>query len=109
MELLTKEVLEKLPEFGETGELTSEQIDVPVKYFHLALQWRWYVYEYDRERKIFFGFANLINENFAELGTVSLESLEKIDKFGFRVERDIHWETMKLSDVIEKVKAGEHL
>ena len=96
MELLTEELKEKLP-----GLYTSEGQEDPLvicKFFHPRSNWTWYAIEFDGD-DVFFG---LVRGHFTELGNFSLRELEAFrDSWGLGIERDIHFEPTRLSEVEE--------
>jgi len=94
MKLLTKEILKNLPAtYGNEG-LKNSQIKVVVKFFAPSGSASWYATEYCPETKVFFGFANLGDDQMAELGYFSLEELENIRlPLGLSVERDLQWDS----------------
>ena len=56
-----------------------------------------------------FGFANLGDARCAELGYVLLSQLEEIKlPLGLGIERDIHYDSGSLKDLMAKVKAIAH-
>lgn len=111
MKLLTKEILKKLPNIGETAELSSDQVKVPLKLFNPMGEGRWYITEYDPEERLCFGFANLGDPEMAELGYISLTELESVRlPLGMKIERDMYFGfNHTLKEVIETVKAGKHI
>ena len=98
MELLTKELRGKLP-----GLYTKEGEDDPLvicKFFHPRSSWTWYAIEYDGD-DTFFG---LVRGHCTELGYFSLSELEAFrDSWGLGIERDIHFEPTRLSEVEKKL------
>ena len=129
--LITKEIERALEKQGDTSQMAPENIMVVAKFFALGSGATWYLYDWDRETRgkdgeaTDFGFpprnendppnrlwvfANLGNADDAECGTVLLQELQSLKMGGIpRVERDIHWEPMPLSEVIAKIKSGGHL
>ncbi len=92
MKLLTKEILEKLPPLYTNEGKSPEEVKVIVKFFNPFGAGTWYATEYDPETKTFFGYADLGNRNFAELGYFSLAELESLRlPGGLGVERDLHF------------------
>lgn len=69
MELLTKEIEEKLPKFME-GDGTAL-----VKFVLPDTKWKWYVCEYDTEAKTFYG---LIEGEDKKWGKFTLEELQSL-------------------------------
>ena len=111
MKLFTKEILNKLPKIGETGELEAKDVKVPLKLFNPAGAGTWYITEYDPEEKLAFGFVNLGDPEMAELGYVSIQELEELKlPFGLGVERDMWFGfDHTLEEVMNTVKQGGHI
>ena len=94
MELLTKEVRDKLPSLYTTGE--EKDPLVVCKFFHPLSGWTWYAIEFDGE-DIFFG---LVKGHCTEFGSFSLSELEAFrDSWGLGIERDLDFEPKRLSEV----------
>jgi len=94
MKLLTKEILKKLPPIYTNSNKENNQIKVIVKFFLPGSGASWYATEYDPIEKLFFGFANLGDDEMAELGYFSLQEIEGIrhPKIpSLKVERDRFW------------------
>jgi hypothetical protein len=92
MKLLTKEILKKLPPLYANENLSPEETKVIVKFFNPCGAATWYATEFEPETGTFFGYVNLGNRDFAELGYFSLEELEAIRlPGGLGIERDIHF------------------
>ncbi len=75
-----------------------------VKFFNPYGAATWYATEYDPETGNFFGYVDLGDRRFAELGYFSLEELESIKlPGGLGIERDIHFGyDHTLADVMKK-------
>ena len=67
MEILTKEIEEKLPKMME-GDGTAH-----IKFILPETKWKWYVCEYDTETKTFYG---LVEGEDKKWGKFSLEELQ---------------------------------
>ena len=96
MELLPKEVREKLPPlYSQENEPDPLVI---VKYFHRLSSWTWYATEGSPEGEdfLFFGW---VNGDFPELGYFSLNEMQAVHVMGLGIERDEHFTPMKLSEV----------
>lgn len=94
MQLLTKEIRERLPELGATQHMRDPEAQV--KFFTPWSNWTWYGVEYDGE-DIFFGLVQGFEE---ELGYFSLNEIESArGPFGLRIERDIGFKPTRLSQV----------
>ena len=96
MELLPKEVREKLPPlYSQENEPDPLVI---VKYFHPLSSWTWYATEGSPEGEdfLFFGW---VNGDFPELGYFSLNEMQAVNVGGLGIERDLHFTPKKLSEV----------
>lgn len=98
MKLMTKEILDKIPDLY--SQENEEDPIVHVKFFHPMSNWRWYAYEYSPDTRLFFG---LVKGDEEELGYFSLEELEATRIKGMGIERDMHFKPTPLS----KVTSGE--
>lgn len=103
MKLLTTEILNKFREQGDTSYKSAHETLVIVKYFNPCGAGTWYAVEYDPENRIFFGYANIGDPSFAELGYFSLDDLENYRSAnGMGLERDLYFsETTTLQEVID--------
>ena len=85
MQLLTKEIIKKLPALRETEGQGKEAV-AQVKFFTPDSNWTWYGVEYDAEQRMFFGLVDGFEK---EIGYFGLDELEEIKgPFGLKVERD---------------------
>ncbi len=101
MELLSKEIKDKLPKLGET-ENTKDPIAV-VKFFTPWSNWTWYATEFDGE-DTFFGLVLGFEK---ELGYFSLKELESVrGPMGLGIERDLYFTPKPLSEI--KDPCGVH-
>ena len=90
MKLFTKDILKKIPRLSETDGKKLEDVKVQVKLFNPAGPQTWYLTEYNPEEKLAFRFANLGDDNFAELGYISITELENLRlPYGLSIEREI--------------------
>lgn len=97
MKLITKQIEASLPEPYETENVKTKDKVLLIKFFTPDSNWTWYVTEYDPENKLFFGFVDGI---YPEWGCFSLYELENTKgPLGLNIERDIHWEPKKFSEV----------
>jgi len=101
MKLLTKELINQFPRLYETESKPKNQVRIIAKFFHPLSAARWYATEYDPEERIFFGFVNLGDPLYAELGYFSLDELEGVKVMGLGIERDLHFGDHYLSEVLE--------
>ena len=85
MQLLTKEIIKKLPALRETEGQGKEAV-AQVKFFTPDSNWTWYGVEYDAEQRMFFGLVDGFEK---DIGYFGLDELEEIKgPFGLKVERD---------------------
>jgi hypothetical protein len=85
MQLLTKEIIKKLPAMRETEGQGKEAI-AQVKFFTPDSNWTWYGVEYDADQRLFYGLVEGFDK---ELGYFSLDELEEIKgPMGLKIERD---------------------
>jgi len=97
MQLLTKELREKLPELYANEAEDPKDIPIIVKFFTPWTQWTWFATEFDGEDQ-FFGYVKGL-EN--ELGYFSLSEMQAIQgPFGLRIERDRHFGNHSLEEVM---------
>ena len=94
MELLPEEVRKQLPPL-----YSQEHVEDPMvicKFFHPLSHWTWYAYEFDGQ-DLFFG---LVYGFETEFGYFSLSELEQArGPLGLPIERDVHFQPKKLSEV----------
>ena len=108
MQLLTKELLEKLPPLY--SQENNKDPLVICKFFTPDAQWTWYVLEcssvdkdgyYDTDKeKVDFLFFGLVVGIEVELGYFSLSELQSgRGRFGLPIERDLYFNPVPLSEV----------
>lgn len=104
MPLITEELKQAFAAQGDTGEFPSSQIKVIAKFFLPATSATWFATDYIPEENVCFGYVNLGNDDFAELGYFSMDELEKLrSPFGkLPVERDRYFGDYMLDEIIEK-------
>ncbi len=96
MQLLTKELMENIPKLYETEQTEIEDKTIHAKFFTPWSNWTWYVIEFDGENQCF-GYVKGLD---AEFGYFSLRELESIEgPFGLKVERDIHFQPIKVCGI----------
>ena len=97
MKLLTKALEAKLPPINSTS--SDKDPLVLVKFFCPWSNWTWYGIEYSKKDRYFFGYVEGF-EN--ELGEFPLTELEEITgPAGLKIERDIYFKPIPLSQVRE--------
>ncbi len=98
-QLITQKLLKKLPPLYSNEDKSPYQAKVVAKFFYPFGAASWYATEYDQNDKIFFGFANLGDDELAELGYFSLEELKEIG-----AERDIFWNDKTTLEAVTNFK-----
>ena len=94
MELILKELKDKIPKLYDT----EEQSD-PVAYVKLFLDgWTWYITEISIDDNICFGYV--VSPFGSELGYFSLQEIQEVKgSLGLGVERDLSFKPTKLSEL----------
>lgn len=85
MELLPKELEEKLPPLYETEDTPTDEKTLQIRYISIFSNWEWYVCEYDKESKTFFGFVKGHED---EWGYFSLQEFQEINEENLKIIRD---------------------
>ena len=99
MTLLPKEIEETLPPLYATEKIATAEKIIKIKFFTPDSSWSWYVVEWDKEEKIFFGY---IQGHYGELGYFSLEELEEVrGPLGLKIERDLHFKEQPFGNIKE--------
>lgn len=97
MELITKEIADKIPKLYETEN--TDPI-VYVKLFTPDANWSWFVTELSINMDTCFGLIISPFVENGELGYFSLNELKSIrGKLGLPIERDLWFKPTKLSDI----------
>ena len=105
MKLITKEIAGKLKELYETDGLDKTKIKVPLKLFNPRGIGTWYIWEYDPSEELGFGYANLGDDEMAEMGYISVKELKEVNlPYGMKIERDINWDP---NTTVQQVLDGE--
>jgi len=106
MQLLTKELREKLPRFRETEYKKSKEIPIIIKFFDPTGSWTWYVTEGEpildeEDREIDFHFFGYVKGFENELGYFSLKELKGVKGLlGLGIERDLYFGEHTLEEVM---------
>jgi len=99
MTLLPKEIEKTLPPLYATEKIATGEKIIKIKFFTPDSSWSWYIVEWDKEEKIFFGY---VNGHYGEWGYFSLKELEEVrGPLGLKIERDLHFEPTKFKDIQE--------
>src|SRR4051794_34213589 len=97
MELLPKELAEKLPRLSQVKDI--DKCTAHIKYFLPDFSWTWYAAAYDG-RDILWG---LVDGFELEYGTFALSELRAMrGKIGCAMERDLYFEPRPLKEIYEQ-------
>lgn len=95
----TEKQLNKIPAFYSTENIPLKEKVILMHFFIGGCDW--YVVEYNPEEQLFFGFANLGDDEMAEWGYFSLKELSELKVEFLEVDRDLHFTPCKASEVEE--------
>ena len=99
MEVLPKEIEVTLPPLYATVNIATRNKIVKVKFFSPDTNWTWYVVEFDKLNRIFFGYVCGIAK---EWGYFSLDELEEVKgPLGLHIERDLHFKEQPFGKIYE--------
>ena len=105
MELMTKELEDRLPPLYSNEEKSEAEVMAIAHYF--TSSWDWWATEYDPASRIFFG---LVRGFEVELGNFSLDELEanscNVRPLG-GIERDLYWTPKSLAEVRKALEKQE--
>jgi hypothetical protein len=91
--------LEMIPGLYSTEDVKEAEKMVLIKYFTPDSNWSWYVTEYDKENRTFFGYVVGLEK---EWGYFSLEELEQTKgPLGLNIERDKSFQPTQVKNVKE--------
>ena len=102
----TPEELMKLPRLYATENTPAEDTMIYEHFFLGGCDW--YVADYGPDERIFFGYT-ILNDDLdnAEWGYISFDELREVRTHqGIEVDRDLHWEPRKASEVDRIVEAS---
>lgn len=100
MKLLTKVIEKKLPALYSTEDIPMEDKKFICKFFTPDSNFTWYVLEGNQEGEnfMFYGLVDGLNK---EWGNFSLNELMSVrGSLGLPIERDLHFENVKVSDIV---------
>lgn len=96
-DLFPEELLRSLPPLESTSNLDDTQILVRAKYYYRWESWRFYVTEYDPEKRLLRGLIDGLC--FFEWGDFTLNELESKHAFGESVERDTSFTPITVAEL----------
>ena len=95
-ELMTKELKEVLPKLYATENIKLEEKVLQVKYRSINSNWEWYLIEYDKEKKLAFGYV--IGQE-KEFGYFSLDEFKEVNEERIEIVRDTEFQAIKFKDL----------
>jgi len=96
MELLTKEILAKLPGLGTTEE--NKKAKSVIKLFNPHGRGTWWAFEFDPRDSRFYGVAEISEK---QIGYFRLKDIENhTGKLGFDVKRDTDYTPQTMSEIM---------
>jgi len=98
----TDSELRKLPPYRSADNIAPEDIIIHMHFFWR--DWHWYIATYEPTHRVFFGYANLGDDDCAEWGSVPLQELEELN-----VARDIEWQPVRFGETLEGQKYQRRL
>jgi hypothetical protein len=102
MKLITKELKQRFKKQGNTSRKRAPNIIVIAKFFCPWGSATWFATDYDEKDNVCFGYANVLGDDFAELGYFSIDELEElVGPFGLKIERDLYWKECTLQEVMD--------
>jgi hypothetical protein len=99
--------LEQLPRLYETENTPA--LDTLIHQHYFMFNSDWYVAEYGKEDRVFFGYTILNGDMFnSEWGYISLDELLNIRVLGIQVDRDLNWKVRRAKD-IDRIMQAERV
>ncbi len=99
--------LRKLPTYRSFEN--TEPVNIIIWMHFFWRDWHWYIATYQAEHRVFFGYANLGDDDCAEWGPIPLQELEELNDTGYEVERDEYWQPARFGDTPEGQKYQRRL
>ena len=99
MVLLPKEIEENLPPLYSTEDIATKDKIVKIKFFTPDSNWSWYVVEYDKEQKIFFGYVDGLYPEWGYFCKAEIENAT--GPLGLNIERDLHFKEQPFGKIKE--------
>ena len=97
MKLLTEEILKRFEKIGSQEE--EKDPFVIVKFFNPTGAGTWFATEYNKQDRIFFGYASISGDHNDEWGYFSLSELENFRGIGgLGIERDLYCIEKRISE-----------
>ncbi len=96
--------LARIPAFYATEKVPVKEKTIHMHFFVGGCDW--YAAEYDPESQLFFGFAILNDLEMAEWGYFSLQELCDLRVKFLEVDRDLHWQPQKATE-IERIRQAQ--
>lgn len=100
--MIPQELKQRFKEQGDTSKKRAKDITVIAKFFCPWGAATWFATDYDEADNVCFGYANLGDDQNAELGYFSIDELEDLKgPLGLKIERDLYWKERSLQEVMD--------
>ena len=96
-ELMTKELEEVLPKLYATENIKLEEKILQVRYRSTNSNWEWYLIEYDKDKKLAFGYVIGVEDR--EFGYFSLEEFQEVNEEKIEIVRDTEFKVIKFKEL----------
>ena len=107
MKLLTKKIIEKAHKQYDEYDCDIDQ-DIIAKFFNPCGDGTWYLMNMNKDNDYCWGVVSMMGN--VEVGSFSMVELKNINlMFGLKIERDLYFEPIKSSELIEKLNNGIHV
>lgn len=98
----TPNQLAKIPALYSNDKNNTSLANTPIHLHFFIGSYDWYVAEYDGD-DLFFGYANLGDDQMSEWGYISFQELKELKVHGcMEIDCDLHWK-VKLAKEIDKI------
>jgi len=93
-----------LAEFPRLYDTEDVPFDEKIIYMHFFIGGcDWYIAEYSSKERVFFGYANLGDDQMAEWGYISLDELEEINIRSLEIDRDRWWKPIRFAGIAKRI------
>ncbi len=103
----TQDDLAKLPLYHRTDN--TPPVDIIIHMHFFLFDCHWYIATYEPTHRVFFGYANLGDDECAAWGLIPLQDFAELGAVGYEVKRDVHWQPRRFGDTPEGQKYQRRL
>ena len=101
MKLINKQeikLIKKYQKLNKDKDLMDK--DIAVHLFNPTGAGDWYIYEYNEDTQIAFGYVSIFNDHCDEFGDFAVWELQEYKgRMGLGIERDLHWTPQPLKEL----------